>query len=103
MKSFPVRRCQMGSYHSNPIGQSTLEVLCNFFVPQSNVGFPVVNDRSQLRVPAEIRHEFPHAFNALRQVNNFLLFSLVIESTDGIFSGLAENSRKPRLHSCMSE
>lgn len=79
------------------------EVLGNLPIPSYNVGFPIVNDRTQLSVAAEVCHELFHPLDGLRQVNDALLVGLVIEGADSILDSFAKDGWQARLHSSMGE
>lgn len=58
----------------------TLEVFGNFFIPEGNVAFTIIDDWPKLGIPAQVGHERVHSFKTLDEVDDAILGRLLIES-----------------------
>lgn len=81
----------------------TLEVFGDFFVPERDVGFTVVDDRPKLGIPAQVCHERIHSFKTLYEVNDAVLGGLLIESARSIVDCLSQYGWKANAHGCMGK
>lgn len=81
----------------------TLEIFCNLLIPQSDITLAVIDDRTKLRVPTEIRHKSLHPLYALNEVGDLLFVVLFIQSSGGVLDCLSENRRQPNPHGRMSK
>jgi hypothetical protein len=81
----------------------TLEVFGDFFVPERDVGFAVVDDWPKLCIPAQVGHERVHSFKTLYEVNDAVLGGLLIESARSIVDCLSQYGWKANTHGCVGE
>lgn len=81
----------------------TLEVFCDFLIPQSDVSLAIINDGSQFGISGQVVHENVHTFAALDEIDNLLLVILLVEGTDSVVDGLAENGGQTVAHSGVSK
>jgi len=57
----------------------TLEVFSNFFIPEGDVAFTIVDDWPKLGIPTQVGHEGVHSFKTLDEVDDAILGGLLIE------------------------
>lgn len=67
----------------------TLEVLGDFFVPEGDVGFIVINNWPQLCISAQICHKCVHSFETLDEIDNTVFGGLLIEGARSIVDRLS--------------
>lgn len=80
-----------------------MEVLGDFFIPESDISLAIVDDRTKLGITGQIGHETVHAIDALDQVLDLVLIVLVVESLDRVLDALAQNGGQTDTHSGMGE
>lgn len=81
----------------------TLEVLCNLLVPESDIRFVVVDNRTKFCIATEVRHEIAHTVDTLGKVDNAFLRGFCVERSDSVFDSFPQNCWETGLHSRMCE
>lgn len=81
----------------------TLEVFSNFFVPEGDVAFTVVDDWPKLGISAQVGHEGVHSIKTLDEVYDAVLGGLLIESARSIVDCLAQYGWKANAHGCVGK
>lgn len=61
-------------------------------VPQSDISGTIINDRPELAVLVQVRHEVVQSVDAADQIENTLLVVLLVEGLPDVVDTLAENS-----------
>jgi hypothetical protein len=73
-----------------------------YLVPKSDISSTVIDDRPELAVLLEVRHEELQSVDTVDEVDNSLLIVLVVDSLPDIVNGLAENGRESDTHGSLT-
>lgn len=81
----------------------TLEVFGDFFVPEGDVGFTVIDDWPQFGITTQVCHEAVHSFKTLDEIYDAVLGRLLIEGAGGVVDRLSQNGWEANAHGCVGK